>query len=453
MALPWLLEEVSKDAPCGPDLERADDPAFIDYYFEAEGRLPDRYFTPGTRSEANPEGSLDVLFDPRSVDRKTERDAIEALLKRSRDVRLLSLLARWEALAGRSAGFAQAIAGIADLLEANPDDVHPNITPTPSDRRGALEELGSSVTVIFPLQHMPLNGQVDVTLRRYMVGSGKTAARSYEEDANASQLVSALQDNGGKAALDQTHSDLTMAADGLGRIARACKAHPEKPFNLDFSNVLDTISAMQDVIQQARPDLDVWSSDALDDVTQDDDAPETAQTGDAPVASATSVAQVDAADAVTDQPAARVTLQAIEKYLAHNEPSSAALLLVTQARLLIGRPLIEALETLLPGEAGKAVIDFGPAHGFSLPMERLRSLAAENAQSASPEAELAAPTAPDLKTRADVAAHIRSVENFYRKNEPTSPIPLLLVRARSYLDKDFEAIVAELLPAPKQSGD
>lgn len=37
-------------------------------------------------------------------------------------------------------------------------------------------------------------------------------------------------------------------------------------------------------------------------------------------------------------------LQAVERYFATTEPASLALVLVTQSRLLIGRPLVEALD-------------------------------------------------------------------------------------------------------------
>ncbi len=452
MALPWLLEPVSPDAPCGPDLEKADHDEFLDYYFEAEGRLPERYFTPGVAGVDGRGGTADRVFDPKSVEHKAERGAIEALLKQSRDLRLLSLLARWEILAGRLTGFADAVQGAADLLETHPDDVHPVLEGGTSDRRGALEELASSVTVVFPLHHLPLNGQADITYRRYLVGSGGAEARSYEDDANAGQITSGLQEPGSKAAVDKTHADLSRAADALSRIARACKSHPSKPFTIDISPTLGAIEAIQDLIRQARPELEVWSAgDAPDeDSTEDEAAGGETEASQASPTPANSVAHVEAAGAIAGHNAAKVTLQAIEAYLAKNEPSSAALLLVTQARLLIGKPLIEALETLLPGEAARATIDFGPAHGFALPMERLRSLAAEHGQ-AEAAADTPAGEPPALASRTDVAAHIRSVEDFYRRNEPTSPIPLLLVRARSYLDKDFEAIVAELLPAPKQN--
>ncbi|PYF09872.1 hypothetical protein C8J30_1064 [Rhodobacter viridis] len=96
-------------------------------------------------------------------------------------------------------------------------------------------------------------------------------------------------------------------------------------------------------------------------------------------------------------------LDALERHLAQTDPSSVALLLVTQARLLVGKSLVEA-----PGPPP--------------------------------------PPAPILRERADMAAQMRAIEAWYRRNEPTSPIPVLLARARVSLDRDFETLVAELLP-------
>ncbi len=60
-----LRDPVSPESPGGPDLERHDDPDFLDYYFQAESRPPERYFPPGL----NPDGRNDRLFDPRSGSR------------------------------------------------------------------------------------------------------------------------------------------------------------------------------------------------------------------------------------------------------------------------------------------------------------------------------------------------------------------------------------------------
>ena len=460
MVLDWLKEPLSEDTPCGPDLEQADDPEFVEYYFEAEGRLPERYFIPGMRSGRDgEEGSDDKLFDPKSVDIKKERATIDGLLKRSRDLRLLSLMARWEVLAGRTTGFADAIAGMADLLEAFPEAVHPVIAGSNSDRRGAIDNLATPVTSVIPLQYVSLTGEADVTFRLYQVATGTVTARAGESEATSSGILDALKNDGNKAKVTKTQDDLTRAADGLDRIKRACKAHPDKPMSLNFEDLMGMISQMQDLIQLARPDLSGWDSagaaaaaEVEDTPTAEEPAPASdADSGgsDAQAAAAVAVGEAGPAGEITGQNAAKVTLQAVEGYLRSKEPSSAALLLVTQARLLIGKPLIEALETLLPEESRRAIVDFGPATGFALNMDRLRALSGEAPGIAVEEEP--DPTPPKLTTRADVASHIRSVENYFRGNEPTSPVPTLLVRARSYLDKDFDAIVAELIPmAPKE---
>lgn len=453
MALDWLKEPVSEDAPCGPDLDKANDDAFVEYYFEAEGRLPERYFTPGMRiGREGEEGSDDKLFDPKSVDIKKERAAIDGLLKRSKDLRVLSLMARWEVLAGRVTGFADAIAGMADLLETFPEDVHPTVEGSNSDRRGALDNLTTPVTSVIPLQYLSLTGQPDVTFRKYQVATGVVTARASEAEASSSEILDELKADGNKAKVAKTQADLTRAADGLDRIKRACKAHPDKPMSLNFEDLLTVIAQMQDVIRLARPELEAWDSAGAaaaaeeEENIEEEDGIEGDATAPTPVASAAAVGDAGPAGEITGQLAAKVTLMAVEGYLRQREPSSAALLLVTQARLLIGKPLIEALETLLPEDSRRAVVDFGPATGFSLNMDRLRSLSQEAPGVAIEDEPEPAP--PVLSTRSDVAGHIRSVENYFRGNEPTSPVPTLLVRARSYLDKDFDAIVAELIPIP-----
>lgn len=138
------------DGPCGPDLEAADDAAFVDWYCGALGRLPERYILRGAAA-----GAADRAFDLRSVDIRAEKAAAEGLLARSRDLCVLALMARWEMLTGRGPAAAEAVATIADLLEAHPAAVHPT---DPVDRRAALADLADRVTAIEPLLHPNLAG-------------------------------------------------------------------------------------------------------------------------------------------------------------------------------------------------------------------------------------------------------------------------------------------------------
>jgi type VI secretion system protein ImpA len=450
MSLDWLKEPLSDDAPCGPDLAESDDEAFVDYYYEAESRMPERYFVPGIKAE-NDEFTPGVLFDPRSIKHAKEKETIVGLLKRSRDLRLLSLLARFMVLAGRLEDFVEAVTGIADVLETFPDDVHPLDR---SDQRSALDELGNTGVVGIPLQYVNLAGSAEVTYRKYLAATGQSDPREGEVGLNPATLTSAIGSPGNRAAVEKSHALLGACADALTRIKGAC-LRSANPFTPNLTGTFEAIADLQNLIKLGRSDLLPWSADAKAndsgagaepaDGNEADPGAGADATGQAALPSASS-AQV-AATTVPNRAAAVQTLRAIELYFAINEPASAALLLVTQSRLLIGKPLIEAIETLLPENAARTKIDFGADTGFVMNMERLRMLSAEAAKLAPPMADEAPGEMPTIENRVDVAASLRGVEDFFRAREPASPIPLLLFRARNYLDRDFTAIVNDLIPA------
>ena len=137
--------------------------------------------------------------------------------------------------------------------------------------------------------------------------------------------------------------------------------------------------------------------------------------------------------------------------MALREPSSPSLLLITQARLLVGAPLVQALETLLPAQAGGAVLNIGHGSGFALPMDRLKTLSSAAQENRAEGAAL--PPAPPIADRRGLTACLMGVETYYAMHEPASPVPLLLIKARDMLTKRFDAIVAELIAAPVRQGE
>ena len=74
-------------------------------------------------------------------------------LKRSRDLRLLGLEAKFQILSGRFKGFVDAVLGMAALVETYPEQVNP---VDPNDRRNAIEELNALATIVAPLEYVPL---------------------------------------------------------------------------------------------------------------------------------------------------------------------------------------------------------------------------------------------------------------------------------------------------------
>jgi len=45
-----------------------------------------------------------------------------------------------------------------------------------------------------------------------------------------------------------------------------------------------------------------------------------------------------------------------------------------------------------------------------------------------------------------VVKQIDLICDYYRRNEPSSPVPLILQRARNLVNKDFRAILEDLTP-------
>lgn len=441
----WLTTPITDEAPCGPDLEQADDEMFVEYYYDAMGRLPDRYLTPGM-TVGDKVTKEATVFDPKSVALKDETAQIDALLARSRDLRLLILKAQWEALAGRIEPLAASVTGIADLLEAFGDVVHPAMIERASDRREVLGDLTAQATMLMPLMFLPLGGSSDVTLRRFKVAEGKLTPIEGEDDLSIAGMRDTLRLPTSRKPVDAANAAITAILEALGRIGRACKASPAQPFSPSFEPLIQTLTEMRDVIWEARADLRVATQAAEPDPEPEDDEDA------APVASGAAASPAPpepAADAVNSHAEARAVLGACEAYFKARLPSSPAALLVVQARLLIGRPLTEALEVLLPEQAGKATVEFGPQTGFALSMERLRNLTQQATLSEpapEPTPEAASEPVPEVSSSGDLAARIKAVEAFFHGNERSSPVPLLLQRARSFLDKDFQQLVEELIP-------
>ncbi|MES9848480.1 MAG: hypothetical protein ABW145_08845, partial [Candidatus Thiodiazotropha sp.] len=51
-----------------------------------------------------------------------------------------------------------------------------------------------------------------------------------------------------------------------------------------------------------------------------------------------------------------------------------------------------------------------------------------------------------INSRDDVISALERINQYYRKNEPSSPIPLLLDRAKRLVKMDFYEIVQDLAP-------
>ena len=449
MTFDWITSPVSADAPCGADLWEEDDPQYSDYYFDATDRLPeaDDYVKLGL---ALGEGAKapDTIFDPASVNLKTELGEIDALLQRTRDTRLLVLRTQWCVLAGNIAEAATSVAAMADLIEAFPEEAFPSLEDGTRDRLDAINDLGSVGAMILPLRYLDIASS-GASRRRFMVINGEATPHDGEDDLNIDTMKADMKALAEEVAQD--HEALSAFLEGIGRIEAACQTSP-KPHKPQLDQLKAEINAVLEVIAQVNPKL--APTDAKKDATVEEDKKgETPQTS-VPVKAATKVASHDEA---------RMRLIAAEGYFGRNEPSSATVLLVAQARLLIGKSLIDAFDILMPNTAAQAKVDFISDNGFALAHGQLRALA-DQVQVAEPipasppvvdtendaESENVPMHAPPAQvvvtTAAEAVAEIMAVETYFRAVEKSSPIPTLLSRARSYVGKDFETLLKEFVP-------
>lgn len=436
MSLTPFLEPISPDDPCGPDLFEEMDDAFDAYMLDAEDRLPQQFFTADGR----------FRVDPGSIKLKTEIANASALLKRSRDLRILAWLAQFCAAARDLAQLVDCVELMASLLETFGAQLHPRMTEDEIDRCNTLEMLDGGASMRLPLEYMPLarDRRMNVlTWRRVAIADGRRNPVAEDgETLDRDALVSALRAAENTDQVTQSHELVSRLKQAMTRIEHICLADETRPFRPNLEKVQAQIDAMLALLHEARPDL---AGDAA--LAADGAGAPPQDAGAAPDTPATATAPTAPAGSITTASQARQALEALEAYFSRHEPSSPSFVLVRQARQLQGRPLVEALELLVPTKFEEARIDFSRETGFVLTMERMRALSDLGA-SADDETESADP--PVVTTRADASGLMSALERYFTATEPSSPIPLLLTRARGYLNQSFSAILAELFP-PEES--
>jgi type VI secretion system protein ImpA len=113
-------------------------------------------------------------------------------------------------------------------------------------------------------------------------------------------------------------------------------------------------------------------------------------------------------------------------------------LLIGQARQLLGKNLYEVMKILAPAHADSARIFVGAEPAFTVPVSSIAAGQEMGGPGPPPPGEPAA-------SRASALSLIESVAAYLRKVEPSSPAPFLLDRAKSLASRDFLGLLKELL--------
>lgn len=442
---------LSEAEPCGPDLDLGGDGDYMNFVARAEGVLPTTFFS-------GPEGKP---FDRGSIDFDAEFAAITPLLARTHDVRLLVILAKLLLLNRDLAGFVACVGLIEGLLKQHWDQVHPQgFEGNFGIRVASLESLDDMPPVVFPLQYLPLvthRRLGPISYRSWMIATGEIKPREGEEILELVAIQTALHDED-LALLIERRAQIHALQSALSSIREITveRIGADRAVKLERLPVLaeKIASLLEDVIVKRDPTQAIAPADGA----SGDAAPS------APSVPAGAVASTrDAAEA----------LAAIAGYFARFEPSNPALLLVRQAEQLMGKSFLEVMQILMPNNVEQAAIQIGKDQFFDLPITRL-SVFAEVAASSSPQPEetpfdarTAAPADEsnagetpltdgqgrgepprrlEARTRGDAIRLLEQIGSYYRVAEPSSPVPFLTDRARTYAERDFLSLLRELLP-------
>jgi len=484
-----LTAPVSPDDPCGPDLDLAGDSEYMNFVAGAEGRLPSSYFDGKDES-----GALGRLFQFN----KTELDAVFAaatpLLAKTRDLRLLLLLAKFSLLGRQLEDFTTLVQAVAALLGERWGEVHPRAEGGEFQARMvAVESIDVQPTVIMPLQFLPLIEHRrfgTVSFRSYLIATGAIAPRENEDVVDLAAVDKLIREVD-LPVLIARRTDFTTLQTALASIYRSWSEKDSSGAFVQIDKITELVGKIVTFLDDAVKLRDPAA--ALVPAGGANDGSAEAGTGDGAAADGAT----GPVGRVTNQPEAAAALTAVAGYLSQNEPSSPTLLLVRQANQLLGKSFIEILRTLVPTHFEQAAVDIGRTESFSLPIERLAQLTGEGGGSgevgegdgassdapaegaegdgassdapaiadapaegaegdgaSSDAAAIAALEGPqfEIQTRNQALATLDQVSAYFRAAEPSSPIPFLIDRARDLAQRDFLSVLKALLPPDTLKG-
>jgi type VI secretion system protein ImpA len=291
-------------------------------------------------------------------------------------------------------------------------------------RMAQLATFNDGPVVILPLQYAPLaetQREGEVCFRAQLVALSQATAREGETLPDSATIEKILL-NSDLENLKRTLAALQAiktAADRITAVVIEKAGFEQAP---SFEALTPLVERMASFVQAAvaRRDPSVAAPEAPAAVAGEAERPAAT-----PVEFA-SLAEVDAA------------LASALGYFARSEPSSAAVLLIGQARQLLGKNIYEVMKALAPSHAEAARVFVGAEPAFSVPVSNLGAREQANDSAAEVSTEPAASRAAALALIESVAAHLRNAE-------PSSPVPFLLDRARGLASRDFFGLLKELL--------
>ncbi|WP_428984148.1 ImpA family type VI secretion system protein [Ralstonia psammae] len=329
-AFPELYEPISKERPCGDDLEY--DPEFVVLQAKAATK-PDAQYG-------------EFVSTPEAVNwSDLERDC-RRLLLRTRDIRVLVLLLRCRVRLDGASGLRDGLAVLAQLLAKWPEAIYPQLVVDgeidPALRANALAALADPQGLMQDVRELAITSTG--ALRLQMRDVERSFGIPRPADALAPESVQQqLQD------LRQQQSPALMALDQAAAFAASIDAWARQHLSDDHPDLgplLKLLGFVAEAIPRAATLVPVEPVRAAStDVSSTGGV--NLDRADPPI-DALHKASLSGTlpDAHMDRDAVRATIRSAQLWFEHNEPSSPVSLLLKQAERLTGKRFDEVFQAI-----------------------------------------------------------------------------------------------------------
>ncbi|MEM6468442.1 MAG: type VI secretion system protein TssA [Planctomycetota bacterium] len=357
-----LLAPLSDEDPCGPDLEY--DAEFGEMERATQGKPEQQYG--------------DTIVAAEEPDWKDVKKRAEALMQRTRDMRVAVTWARASLHEVGIDGFENAIRVLRGLIENFWDNVHPELDhdddDDPTYRTNTLVTLSDEETLLRELR------EVALVASRAM---GRFSLRDWEAAHEAGDSSSDAEEESSSGAWAEDEPEATESAPAGPTVAAIEAAFTDAD--------IDSIQATEEATRLAAEHIQ-----AIDQFV-------TEKVGASRAVSLASTRNIlrEMNELVKDQLSRRGVISDVDAEAAADESRDG-----------------EAVET--NGPAGGIAVATGQANGFA--------------------------PGTKIKSRAQAIAALEQVCEYYEVNEPSSPLPILLLRAQRLATKSFMDILIDLAP-------
>ncbi len=324
-----LLEPVSDDSPCGPNLEYDD--AYASFERSARGKAEQQYGETIIPAE-----------DPNW--REVRRLGLELVL-RTKDLRVACLLVRGLLETEGLRELASSLALVRGYLERFWPSVHPQLDPDdqsdPTLRVNTVSSLSNQATTIRSLRDAPLveaRGLGRFSLRHLGMATGDIPSLPNEEPPKLATIEAAFS----QCDLDQLKADVEtvrLSLDHVDAIDSILTEHVGSARAIGLDDLRTTLKELQQVLSD---NLFRREPSTLGDSVSGQSADPTANANQGQMAASRTAGEIRSREDVV------ATLDRICQYYNRYEPSSPLPLLLGRAKRLASKSFMEIVKDLTP---------------------------------------------------------------------------------------------------------